>query len=71
MVIRDDVDADVGRRGRMSRIPFLPLVKMVKRLVIQCKVLYIQVRPRTSSRRPASVAAAKANEDAATDHNIE
>ena len=70
-MISDDVDGDVGRRGRMSRLPFLLLVKMVKRIVIQCRVLYIRAWQRTGSRRPASVTAAKAKEDAETEQNIE
>ena len=70
-MISDDIDGDVGRRGSMSRLPFLLPVRVVKHIVLQCRVLYVWARQRTSSRRLASVTAAKANKDAATEHNIE
>ena len=67
-MINDELDGDDGRRGRMSRLPFLLLVKMVKRREVQCSVLYIRAWQRTGSRRPVSVTATEANEDAANEY---
>ena len=67
-MISDELDGDNRRRGRMSRLPFLLLVKTVKHREVHCSILYVWAWQRTGSRRPVSVTETEANEDAANEH---
>ena len=67
-MINDELDCDDGRRGKMSRLPFLLLDKTVKRREVQCSILYVWAWQRTDSRRSASVTATEADKDVANEH---